>query len=174
MGNEKGIDKKIYKMVVSSPSLSTDNTELNIKIKYFNHDDFSVFSVPHLNKCEVGNWIDLYTSVPVTIKKGEFCLIPLGVGMKLPDGYEANVVSRSSTFKNYGIIQTNAYGVIDNSYCGNDDEWKFPAYATKDITIPKYSRICQFRVNQIQPKINFIECDVLTDKNRGGFGSTGK
>ena len=118
MENEKGIDKKIYKMVVSSPSLSTDNTELNIKIKYFNHDDFSVFSVPHLNKCEVGNWIDLYTSVPVTIKKGEFCLIPLGVGMKLPDGYEANVVSRSSTFKNYGIIQTNAYGVIDNSYCG--------------------------------------------------------
>lgn len=72
MENEKGIDKKIYKMVVSSPSLSTDNTELNIKIKYFNHDDFSVFSVPHLNKCEVGNWIDLYTSVPVTIKKENF------------------------------------------------------------------------------------------------------
>ena len=93
--------------------------------------------------------------------------------MQLPEGYEANVVPRSSTYKNYGILQTNSYGVIDNSYCGDGDIWKFPAYATRDTVIYENDRICQFRINKIQPSIEFVEMEKLDNKNRDGFGSTG-
>ncbi len=120
-----------------------------------------------------GDWIDLRSAENVSLKKGEFKLISLGFAMKLPDGYEAHVVPRSSTFKNFGIIQTNHMGVIDNSYSGNEDIWHFPAYALRDTEIHKNDRICQFRIVRNQPKIVFETVDKLSDTNRGGIGSTG-
>lgn len=121
-----------------------------------------------------GDWTDLRAGKEVTLKKGEFVLIPLGVAIKLPEGYEALLVPRSSTFKHYGIIQTNSIGVIDESYCGDGDEWMMPVLATRDVTIPFDDRICQFRIIKHQPEIEFNETDHLSDKNRGGFGSTGR
>lgn len=120
-----------------------------------------------------GDWIDLRTGVDILIEKGQFVYIPLGVAIQLPTGYEALVVPRSSTFKNYGLIQANSIGVIDESYCGDNDEWHFPAYATRQITIPKNTRICQFRIIQHQPDIEIIEVKELGNENRGGLGSTG-
>ena len=108
------------------------------------------------------------------LKKGDFALIPLGVAMELPKGYEAHVVPRSSTFKNFGIIQTNHMGVIDESYCGDNDQWHFPAYALRDPVIHVNDRICQFRIMEHQPKIVFEETEKLDNKDRGGIGSTGK
>ena len=142
---------------------------MNIKIKYFDDE---------INKIEniegKSDWYDLRAAETVTLKTGEFKLIPLGVGMILPDGYEANIVPRSSTFKNYGIIQTNHYGVIDNSYSGDNDQWMMPVYATRDVVINKNDRICQFRIQKHQPEVVFEEVDALTGKDRGGIGSTGK
>lgn len=109
----------------------------------------------------------------VTMLKGEYALIPLGVAMELPDGFEANIVPRSSTFKNFKILQVNSYGVIDNSYNGDEDYWMFPALAIDDTVIERGSRICQFRINKIQPEIDLYEVEFLKNKNRGGFGSTG-
>lgn len=119
------------------------------------------------------DWIDLRAAETVTLKKGEFRMIHLGVAMKLPQGFEAHVAPRSSTFKTWKILQTNSVGVIDSSYCGKDDWWKLPVYATEDVVIEKGSRIAQFRIMENQPKIHFVETQ-LEDKNRGGFGSTGK
>ena len=121
-----------------------------------------------------GDWIDLKTAEDCELKQGEFKLISLGVAMKLPANYEAIVVPRSSTFKNYGVLQANSLGVIDNAYCGDDDVWKFPAYATRDIFIPKGTRICQFRLIVNQYPVIFKVVQTLKGKNRGGFGSTGK
>lgn len=104
----------------------------------------------------------------------DFYLIPLGVGMKLPEGYEANIVPRSSTYKNFKILQTNCFAVIDNSYSGDADEWKLPVIAMEDTTINKNDRICQFRINKIQPEIEFEEVEHLDEVSRGGIGSTGK
>lgn len=118
------------------------------------------------------DWIDLAAAETVTLKKGEFKLIHLGVAMKIPEGYEAHLAPRSSTFKNFKILQVNSVGVIDGSYCGKDDWWRMPVYATEDVTIEKGSRIAQFRIMENQPKLEFEEC-TLEDKNRGGFGSTG-
>lgn len=137
-----------------------------IKIKYFTDID-------PIESISVGDWIDLRCAKDIQLYKGEFFLIPLGVAMKLPDGYEANIVPRSSTFKKYGIIQTNSFGVIDNSYSGNNDQWFMPVYATRNIEIKKNDRICQFRINKIQPKIEFEVVEYLDDTDRGGFGSTG-
>lgn len=137
-----------------------------IKIKYLPGS-------PHLEKMEIGDWIDLYCYEDVTLKQGERAYISQGVAMKLPDGYEAIVASRSSTFKRWGILQTNAIGVIDNSYCGNSDIWMYPAYATRDVTIPRGTRICQFRIQKVQPEINFQEVDDLNFEARGGLGSSG-
>lgn len=119
------------------------------------------------------DWIDLRAAEDVELKKGQFKLISLGVSMKLPEGYEAHIVPRSSTFKNFGIIQTNHEAIIDNSYCGNEDIWKYPVYALRDTVIHKNDRICQFRIMKNQPKIHFKEVDDLDGKSRGGFGSTG-
>lgn len=146
-------------------------TDMNktIEIKYHSQD---------INKLTYidgkSDWIDLRSAEDVELKAGEFKLISLGVSMKLPEGYEAHVVPRSSTFKNYGIIQTNHCGIIDESYCGTDDVWKFPAYALRDTVIHKNDRICQFRIIEHQPTIIFAETDKLDNENRGGFGSTGK
>lgn len=120
------------------------------------------------------DWIDLRAAKEVTLKAGEFALIPLGVAMKIPFGFEAHIAPRSSTFKNWGIIQTNSVGVVDNSYCGDNDEWKMPVYATRDTVIHVNDRICQFRIMENQPHIIFKEVDHLEDEDRGGIGSTGK
>lgn len=139
---------------------------LEIKIKYFS-------DIEKIEKISQGDWIDLRAAETVELKAGEFKPIPLGIGMKLPKGYEANPVPRSSTFKHWGIIQTNSFGVIDNSYSGDDDQWFFPAYATRDTVIEKNSRICQFRINRVQPKIQFKVVHNLDEVSRGGHGSTG-
>ena len=145
-----------------------DKEMVRIKIKYFDEDDTRLEYIDGKS-----DWIDLRAAEDVLIQKGDFKLIPLGVAMELPNGFEAHVVPRSSTFKNYGIIQTNSFGVIDNSYCGDNDQWHFPAYATRDTHIHKGDRICQFRIMRNQPEITFDEVEHLKGKNRGGFGSTG-
>lgn len=120
------------------------------------------------------DWIDLRCAEEVQMKAGEFRLIPLGVAMQLPEGYEAHIVPRSSTFKNFGIIQTNHMGVIDETYCGDKDQWFMPAYALRDTRIQVNDRICQFRIMKHQPEILFEETEELGNENRGGLGSTGK
>lgn len=139
---------------------------LNIKIKYFT-------DIEKIKPIEKGDWIDLRAAETAELKKGEFKLIPLGIGMELPEGYEAHVVPRSSTYKNFKIIETNSMGIIDNSYCGDNDQWFFPAYALEDTIINKNDRICQFRIVEKQPKINFEEVNELKNPDRGGHGSTG-
>ena len=139
-----------------------------IKIKYF---DSEMDKLAYIDG--KSDWIDLRSSENVELKKGEFKLIPLGVAMELPAGYEAHVVPRSSTFKNYGILQTNSCGVIDGSYCGDEDMWRMPVYATRDTVIHRGDRICQFRIMKNQPAIVFEEADSLGNQNRGGFGTTG-
>ena len=126
-----------------------------------------------LKKVENGDWVDLRVAETVELKAGEFKIISLGVSMKLPDGYEAHIVPRSSTFKHWGILQTNHMGVIDNSYCGDDDIWCFPAFATKDVVIEKNSRICQFRLMKKMGEVSFNSVDKLNNTNRKGFGSSG-
>ena len=119
------------------------------------------------------DWIDLRSAETVELKQGEFKLIPLGIGMQLPQGYEAHVVPRSSTFKNVGIIQTNHCGVIDESYCGDNDQWFMPVLAMRDTEIHVNDRICQFRIMRNQPKLVFEEVEHLSGNSRGGFGTTG-
>lgn len=140
---------------------------MEIKVKY--HAD-----ITPLEKTDKGDWIDLRAAEDVELKAGEFKLISLGVSTQLPDGYEANIVPRSSTFKHWGILQTNHYGVIDNSYSGDSDIWMFPAYATRDVLIEKNSRICQFRIQKKMEEVSLKTVDHLSDTNRGGFGSSGK
>ena len=142
-----------------------------IKVKYFeNHEGLTV---EPLKKIDKGDWIDLRANETISLRKGDFRLIPLGVGMKLPEGYEAHIVPRSSTFKNWGILQTNSTAIIDNSYSGNNDQWFMPVLATKDTVIQRNDRICQFRVVEKQPMIGFDTVDALDDVDRGGFGSSG-
>lgn len=140
-----------------------------IKIKYFTD------KIDKLTYVEgKSDWIDLRSAEDVTLKKGEFKLISLGVAMELPEGYEAHVVPRSSTFKNFGIIQANHQGVVDNTYCGDNDQWFMPVYAVRDTQIHVNDRICQFRIMKNQPKIVFEEVTSLGNEDRGGHGSTGK
>ena len=120
------------------------------------------------------DWIDLRAAEDVELKAGEFKLISLGVSMELPKGYEAHVVPRSSTFKTWGILQTNSMAVIDESYCGDNDIWRYPVCATRNTTIHKNDRICQFRIEKHQPTIEFEEVDTLGNEDRSGFGSSGK
>lgn len=142
----------------------------NIKIKYFT----DIEPLEYIGGENKSNWIDLRAAEDVDLKAGEFRIIKLGVGMILPDGYEANIAPRSSTFKNFGVLMTNCYGVIDNSYSGDNDQWGFPAYAVRDTHISKNDRICQFRINKIQPQLRFEAVEHLNEKDRGGFGSSGK
>ena len=120
------------------------------------------------------DWIDLRAAERVELKKGEFKLIPLGVALALPKGYEAHVVPRSSTFKNYGLLQANSMGVVDYTYRGDNDQWRVPMYATRDVHIDKNTRISQFRIMKNQPPLAFTRVEHLTGPDRGGFGSTGK
>lgn len=140
----------------------------NIKIKYHNKNIDKVAAIQN------GDWIDLRAAETVDMKAGEFRLISLGISMKLPEGYEANIVPRSSTFKKWGVLQVNSMGVIDNSYCGENDIWMFPALAIRNTTINEGDRICQFRIVKKMDDIEFIEVEHMEDEDRGGFGSTGE
>ena len=139
---------------------------MEIKIKYFT-------DVEPIAKKNNSDWHDLRAAERVELKQGEFKLIPLGVGMILPDDYEANIVPRSSTFKTWGIIQTNHFAVIDNSYSGDNDQLFYPVYATRDTVIEKNDRICQFRINKKMPDVELVTVEHLNDIDRGGFGSSG-
>lgn len=141
----------------------------NIRIKYISDQIEKLQYIE--NKSD---WIDLRAAEKVILKAGEFKLIPLGIALELPAGYEAHVVPRSSTFKNFGILQTNSMGIIDETYCGDKDQWFFPALAMRDTEINVNDRICQFRIIEHQPKLDFIEVDHLGNADRGGHGSTGK
>lgn len=143
-------------------------SNLELKVKYFDNEIDKIKPIPN------GDWYDLRSADTIELKAFEFALIPLGVGMILPEGYEANIVPRSSTFKNFGIIQTNHFAVIDNSYSGDNDQWFYPVVALRDTKIEKNERICQFRINKKMEsdiEINIVE--KLNDKDRSGFGSTG-
>lgn len=142
-------------------------SETTIKVRYH-------ANLYPLEKTEAGDWIDLRVAEDVEMKAGEYKLIPLGVSMQLPPGYEALVIPRSSTFKHWGILQTNSCGLIDNSYCGDDDIWYFPALATRDVLIEKNSRICQFRIQKKMKNVKFQTVNTLNNVNRGGLGHSGK
>lgn len=139
---------------------------MQIKIKYLT-------DIEKIEKIKVGDMIDLRCAENIEMHKGEFKLIPLGVAMELPEGYEAHVYPRSSTFKKHKILLSNSVGVIDCSYNGDGDQWQFPAYAMEDTFIPKNTRICQFRIFENQPDIELVEVESLGNENRGGIGSTG-
>lgn len=140
---------------------------MQLKIKY-------IKDIDPIEKISKGDWIDLRCAEDVHMKQGEYRVIPLGIAMELPEGYEALIIPRSSTYKNFGIICANSMGMIDESYCGDNDQWGFPAIAMRDTTIRKNERICQFRLFEHQPDFYFSEVDKLNNVDRGGFGSTGK
>ena len=138
-----------------------------IKIKYLR-------DIEKIKEIAVGDWIDLRAAEDVAIKAGEYRMIPLGVAMELPKGYEALMAPRSSTFRKYGVLLANSIGIIDESYKGDNDEWNFLAYAVRDTVIPKNERICQFRIIEHQPSVELIEVETLGNPDRGGLGSTGR
>lgn len=140
-----------------------------IKIKYFSE---KIDKLQYIDG--KSDWIDLRASEDVELKQGDFALIPLGVAMELPEGYEAHIVPRSSTYKNFGVIQANHCGIVDGSYCGDNDMWRMPVIAMRDTRICVNDRICQFRIMKNQPKIHFEEVEHLEGTDRGGFGSTGR
>lgn len=143
------------------------NAPQKIRIKY--HTD-----VEPVHKIKIGDWIDLRAAETVPMQKGDLRYIDLGVSMDLPKGYEAYIAPRSSTAKKFGILCANSFGIIDNSFCGDNDVWKFCALAIRDTIIYKGDRICQFRIQKNQEPIEFIECEWLGNDDRGGYGSTGE
>ena len=152
----------------ANKNINKIDNKINIDVMYHNPD-----LIP-INLLEKGDWIDLRAAKEYKLFSGEFYLIDLGISIKLPEGYEAHIVPRSSSFKNWGIIQTNGIGIIDNSYCGENDVWMMPVLATKGADIHVNDRVCQFRIVKKMPnniKINTVEH--LDTQNRGGFGSTG-
>ena len=165
----KELERKISRPPTASEmrEMRENASTKKIKIKYFDNE------LQRIEKIDKGDWIDLRAAEDVVMDKGDFKLISLGIAMKLPEGYEAHIVPRSSTFKNFGIIQTNHCGVIDESYCGDEDVWKFPALAMRSTIIRKGDRICQFRIMQKMPPVRFEEVEKLETTSRGGFGSTG-
>lgn len=154
----------VVSMICNRDSGKTDK---KIRVKYFVDD------LEPLEKISVGDWIDLRAAERVELKRGEYKEIRLGVGMILPEGYEARILPRSSTVKNFGLLMA-CSGVIDNSYSGDADEWRFAAIALSDTVIEKGDRICQFRIMENQPKFTIETVTRLNSNSRGGFGSTGK
>lgn len=142
----------------------------NIKVKYHNRESFG--KVTPIAKSDIGNFIDLRAAEDIELKAGDFKMIPLGVSIELPEGYWAQIVPRSSLFKKHGIIMANSFGVVDTSYCGDNDEWKMPVYATRDTKIDFDERICQFRIVRDIP-FGYVTVDHLENPDRNGFGSTG-
>ena len=163
-----GVNSSHVELAESENEEYANKNSLEIKIKF--HDDELIKP----EKISKGDLIDLRAAEDVEMKAGDFKLISLGVSMKLPEGWKAQMYPRSSTFKNFGIIQANSVGQIDNSYSGTNDIWKFPAIALRDTVIHKNDRICQFEIVPVQPPIRFTEVQVLDDEDRGGIGSTGK
>lgn len=145
-----------------------ENPTITIKIKYHNKN------IEKIKKIEIGDWIDLRAAENVTLYEGDYKAISLGISMKLPDGYEAHIVPRSSTYKNWKIIQTNSVGIVDNSYSGDNDIWMMPVLAMKNTYIKEGDRICQFRIVKKMEPVEIVEVDKLDGEDRGGFGSTGK
>lgn len=155
-------------IVIKTENVVIDKSQsLEIKVKYFD-DKFE-----SLESIEKGDWVDLRAAEDIALEKGDFAFVPLGIAMEIPKGYEAHIVPRSSTFKKWGIIQTNSIGIIDNSYSGDNDQWMMPVLAMRNTYIAKGDRICQFRVMENQPKLSFLRVDKLEGPDRGGFGSTG-
>ena len=142
---------------------------INLKVKYFSEDIEKLRYIDGKS-----DWIDLRSAADVELEAGEFKLIPLGIAIELRHGYEAHVVPRSSTFKNFGVLQVNSMGVIDETYCGDNDQWFMPVLAVRDTKICVNDRICQFRIMEHQPALTFEQVDHLEGADRGGFGSTGK
>ena len=142
---------------------------INLKVKYFSEDIEKLRYIDGKS-----DWIDLRSAADVELEAGEFKLIPLGIAIELPHGYEAHVVPRSSTFKNFGVLQVNSMGVIDETYCGDNDQWFMPVLAVRDTKICVNDRICQFRIMEHQPALTFEQVAHLEGADRGGFGSTGK
>ena len=140
---------------------------MDIKVKYFSSE------IDKIEKIKKGDWIDLRSAENVKLEAGEATIIKLGVGMILPDGYEAQLVPRSSTYKNFKIIQTNSPGIIDNDYSGEEDQWGMPVLAIEDTEIHINDRICQFRIVEKMPETNIVTVEHLNPVSRGGFGSTG-
>ena len=150
-----------------------------IRIKYFD-------KATKLKKITKGNWIDVYANKDVFVKCGERAMVPLGFALELPEGWEGHLAPRSSTFKTWGIIQTNSVGVVDDTYIGDNDQWHMPVYCLqgKDIEsengeevkgtwIRKGDKIGQFRIMEVMPEIEFEEVESFGNKYRGGFGTTG-
>ena len=150
-----------------------------IRIKYFEN-------ATRLNKISKGDWIDVYANKDVFVKCGERAMVPLGFALELPEGWEGHLAPRSSTFKTWGIIQTNSVGVVDDTYIGDNDQWHMPVYCLqgKDIEsengeevkgtwIRKGDKIGQFRIMEVMPEIEFEEVESFGNKDRGGFGTTG-
>lgn len=167
-GKNLGSTTYSYTMLIAEMVKDDTPDTLEIKVKYFDKD------IEQIQKISVGDWIDLRSAESVELKAGEYKLLRLGVGMILPDGYEALVLPRSSTPGYFGIMCANSMGVIDNSYSGDADEWRFPAVAIRDTVINKGDRIAQFRIIKNQPAIEFKTVEHLNDVSRGGIGSTGK
>ena len=153
---------------------------MKIRVKY--HDK----NMPRLEQIAKGNWIDMrviggkkngkpieFLDGKLKYKKGDFMMLNLGVSIEIPKGYEVNIVPRSSTFKNYKLIQTNHFGVGDDTFIGNNDIYHFPCYALEDGEISLYDRVCQFRIQESMPQLEIEEVDNLKSEDRGGFGSTG-
>ncbi len=143
--------------------------EKTIRIKYHSNEIEKLTYIAGKS-----DWIDLRVAEHVRLQKGEFRLISMGVSVQVPEGYELLLAPRSSAFKNFGLIQTNSLGIIDESYCGDNDIIRMPVYATRDTELQINDRICQFRILEHQPKIIFEEVETLGNADRGGFGSTGK
>ena len=141
---------------------------LDIRIRYLADD------LPRLTKVRTGDWIDLRARERIELPRMGYREIPLGIAMHLPKGYEAHMKPRSGTFKHWGIVQTNSVATIDESYCGDNDEWKMPVVALRNTVIEKGDRICQFRIVEKMPAVSFVEVDSLGNPDRGGLGSTGK
>ena len=150
-----------------------------IRIKYFD-------KATKLKKITKGNWIDVYANKDVFVKCGERAMVPLGFALELPEGWEGHLAPRSSTFKTWGIIQTNSVGVVDDTYIGDNDQWHMPVYClqgkeiesengeeVKGTWIRKGDKIGQFRIMEVMPEIEFEEVESFGNKDRGGFGTTG-
>ena len=165
-----------YAMEENKDVLVSNYLNITIKVKYFRDD------LTRLKIDPKGDMIDLYAAEDVTINEMDEALIPLGVAMELPIGYRANLLPRSSTFKKWGIIVTNSMGVIDHTYCGDNDEWKLAVFCLKGrefvngkkcTIIHKGDKIAQFEIVPVMPKVVLEEVDHLGNADRGGFGSTG-
>lgn len=171
---EEQVGKALIEAMAREQGLTVDEI-LNPKIETMVNIKYFTDKIDRLKYIDgKSDWIDLRAADTIELKAGEFKLIPLGIAMELPKGYEAHVVPRSSTFKNFGIIEVNSMGIIDESYCGDNDQWFFPAYAVRDTIINVNDRICQFRIMEHQPVLRFEEVTILGNEDRGGHGSTGK